>query len=253
MTLSFKFLQRGKKQETVPQKKSPFEIGEKGAVEEMIAAVSENFFDERILYGAVKAFKEGKPENLQAFFAADLSPKTPSFHSRNLAKRGDSVLLSHDSGYFLARIVYDLSSDQIQQALEKMTPEKKQIALDSALYVVADAWTASNNVPGDILKLVTAGANVNAHNGLALLSAAKENNMKVVKSLHGLGEDFSISIQRAETSFHFVSPDKQVIGTLKLYQDMILGAAREKDLQKQVDDLKAQLAKKNQTPPPPSM
>lgn len=154
------------------QKRTPYEIGRDGSVDELRAALKNiNVFDAKnagaayeARRGAVDAFLQGQPEKVAALLADPDSFATSREYGANASLRDVLACLAADPAQADARIA---------SAYEQVPEELRQKALDEALLIHIYRTTAAT--PAVIEGLLSAGADVHqAPKGRILARAVAE-------------------------------------------------------------------------------
>ena len=211
--------------------KNYFEIGKNATAEEFRAA-NKKALKKRNPYtaqlelqrGAIQAFSEGRPENVQTVLSNLDEFRIKTRHNRYDTSFEDiSVIAS------LLRLTEgnDNPSAAISLALEKIPEQAKQGVLDNLLYKYIYSYGATTTFVDGLLK---AGANANAFEGQILAqAAARSRHISVVKLLHDNGASFDDALFTMQTK----NWEQKFINGLKAYREEITGEPATEDAKTQ--------------------
>ncbi len=247
----------GKNKAKEPEAKGPtaFEIGKSGTVEEFTAANKEAFDlkmgarQEELLKGAVSAFLEGNPENVQEMIKNHDSFKIYSWPSTNKDMATEALFQvtkgSSDPGSI------------IELALLNVAEDKKQSNLEHRLFNAIYYGIGDEAFVGNLLK-AGAPANGVSSQGFAgyMLAGAISNSRSpaVVEALYKNGASFKDALFMMQANDF----KEETIKRLKVYRENITGEPAMievtpetmqqlmemvSDLTKEVKDLKSSAAK----------
>jgi hypothetical protein len=197
--------------------KNDFDIGNNGTEEKFVKKLgktytyaSESRKNKLLIGGAVQAFLQGRPENIQAAL----------LHRTKTA----GYLPYHNT---TADILFDLSEkstnklDDITLALAKIPEDERKAVLNKVLH---DALGEIIGGEPFFSLLLEAGADANAvidgHPGMLIVRAIDANHpISVIKLLHDSGASFD----DARTTMHGKGRDSADIATLDHYQKVLTG------------------------------
>ena len=242
-------------QESAVDKRTPFEIGKNGTVDELREANNkalakvDHWGDHtggeeqlELQRGAVETFKEGHVENLQAIFS-----RVPEFTIRYMYSTefaSESILSDLTEGS-------DRPADIITLAMDKIPEDERQAFLDNTLLRAVSNCAGAENFISTLLKM---GADVNTGSGdpgLVLINAVQAaQTQAVVELLCKNGASFKDALFLMETKGY----EEQSINKLKVYREAITGepATEERKLQQTMDLLLEEVRKITKYLPQPA-
>jgi hypothetical protein len=231
------------------KKKSPFETGKGGTIEELRA---ENQKAEKmrlrgdaadlrlnLISGAAEALCEGRPENIQTLLAERDTFKLKYTQIRNAFYR----LAEEKEG--------GSTVNKIDLALEKVPAQEKQDILNQTLCAVVD-YAYEDKDEALIAALLKAGADANAEfDGQPgrILATAISNSFPtaIIKLMYDSGAPFEDALFRISTRPYWDAENRResAITKLKAYREVICGAAAaeaDDKTQKMIRELQEQVA-----------
>lgn len=149
-------------------------------------AVNDWSVKQPLLQGAIAAFEEGRPENLQAFLSGYLEFKRARGSVEELEKKGMDDGLTNLVGKPVV-LMLEKQPDParvLQQLTDGLSPYYRQLMLDIAL-----RRCCSTNSWMVLPAVIAAGADVNCHHGRPLYLAYAHDNQNILAVLLQHGAD----------------------------------------------------------------
>ncbi len=234
-----------KKEEVIPPGPTPFEIGKNGTVDELFLAnnaalaKSDAPAQKELQRGAIEAFNDGRPGNIQTILSNPDTFKTWSYYPKDRKDPAIEILIALTAEG-------ERSAEIINLALDQLSEERKQQVLDKTLLEVVRGY---NYVESFVTALLEAGADVNAafdgFKGLILARAVEKTQPPAVIELlykNAASFDDALFVMQANNW------NEELVKKLKIYREKMTGqpATEEGEVLQELKLLRQEIAEMRQ-------